>query len=109
MKIKFLEVNGHVAIDDRHSFRDATSGMVLETEGKPYIVIVGNNSKARVIIESKDMTLGANSVMHVNHPRPSPLDKAAHDLRILAGKIWMKIDRGEWKPEDGNAAVGVRG
>ena len=109
MKIKFQEVNGHVAIDDRYSFREATSGMIFETEGKQYIIIVGNNSRARILIESKEMTLESNSVMHVNHPKPTKLNVAAHDLRILAGKLWAMIDKNQWKPEAGNVAVGVRG
>ena len=109
MKINFSEVNGHVGIDDRYSFREATTGFTLETEGKPYIILVAENSSARLIIGSEQLTLPANSVMHINYPRPTPLKQAAKNLRLLSGKLWAMIDRKEWKPETGNSAVGVRG
>jgi hypothetical protein len=110
MRINFLEVSGHVAIDDRYSFQEATSGLAFETAGKQYIIIVGENSNARLVIGSETLSLGPKSVMHVNYPRPSLIAGAAHDLRILAGKIWTKFDQGEWKPQENtNAVVGVRG
>ena len=109
MKIRFMEVNGQVAVDDRHSFQEARTGMILETEGKPYIVLVGENSTARLIIESKNIFLGANSVMHVNHPHPSLMKGTAYDLKMIAGRIWAKFDKGDWELEDRNAVIGVRG
>ena len=109
MKIQFLQVTGHVAIDDKYSFQDARSGMKLETGGKPYLIVTGDNSSATLIIEAKTIFLGANSVLHVNYPRPCQMKGAGHDLKILVGKLWSMIANNEWKPEEGNSAVGVRG
>jgi hypothetical protein len=109
MKIQFLEVYGHVVVDDKHIQQTATSGMILDVMSKPYIILVGNNSKAHLRIESKEMWLNANSVLYTNHERPTQLQEAVHDVRMFMGKIWAKIDNNEWEPEAGNAAVGVRG
>jgi hypothetical protein len=111
MKIHFTEVSGKVGIDDKYSFQDAITGMTLETGGRPYIIMVGDNSSARLIIgtKSEEIHLGANSILHTNYARPCLLDRAAKDLRILSGKIWAKLDRNEWDPNQPNAVVGVRG
>jgi hypothetical protein len=109
MKIRFFQVTGNVAIDDKYSFRDARTGMVLETGGNPYLIVTGDNSFATLVIETKTISLGPNSAMHVNYPQPCQMRGTVHDLKIIVGKLWKMIDRHEWKPEQGNAAIGVRG
>lgn len=111
MKIRFLEVGGQVLLDDKYSCQEARTGLVMETGGKPYIILAGDNSFARMVIGSGSDTihLGANSVLHVNYPRPCLLDSVVHDVRLISGKLWAMIDKNQWKPEQYNHVVGVRG
>ena len=111
MRVHFVIVTGHVAIDDKVSFQDARSGMNVETGGRPHIIVTGDHSTASVMLGNgpEIVFIGANSALHVNYPRPSLIKSASKDLRYIVGKLWSKIYEDEWKPEEGNAVIGVRG
>lgn len=111
MRVHFEEVSGNVAIDDRISFTQATTGMDLETGGRPHIILTGDNSTARLRVgdRAEVFTLQANSVLHVHYPRPTLVQGAAKNLKLAAGWLWSKIDKGEWKPETWSGGGGIRG
>ncbi len=112
MLIHFVVVTGDVAVDDRVSFTQARSGMDLETGGRPHIILTGDHSTASFNVGDRPeiITLRANSVLHVHYPRPTLVESATQNLRLLAGKLWSKIDKGEWKPETwGSGGGGIRG
>jgi hypothetical protein len=110
MKIKFFDVTGNVAIDDRYSTQQATAGLVLDTSGRPYVIMVGDHSSAVLVIESRTLTLPANAFLYTPWTNPGRTHGLPGDLRLLIGRIWSKIDSGTLREDTiGNAVVGVRG
>jgi hypothetical protein len=109
MKVRFLEVSGHVGIDDKVNFRKAKTGMLLETSDKKQIIVTGEDSRARLLIGSKTINLDANSFLRLGWHRPRGWEKAKQDIRTVAGRLWAMIDDGEVQDDDSNVAVGVRG
>ena len=93
MKIEFFWVSGQVGIDDQHSFQEARTGMTLETESKPYIIVTGDNSHAQMLINSKEISITSNSVLHINWSRPAKYRRGgAYDsLKLISGRLWLKI------------------
>jgi hypothetical protein len=110
MKIHFLEVTGRVAIDDKTSMQDAVTGMVLDASAKPYLILTGDHGSARLIVESRTISLGPNSFLYTKWSRPGVIRDAHRDIRLLCGRLWAKIDSGAMHEDNiGSAVVGIRG
>ena len=108
MKIHFLEVTGRVAIDDKFSAQDATTGMNLETSGRPCVILTGDNSLARLVIESKTVDLGANTFLYSGFSRPRQVKGSLKEIRYVLGKLWSMIDGGTLREDDtSDAAVKI--
>jgi hypothetical protein len=109
MKIWFHEVHGEVSIDDRYTCAAAHVGTILDTSDKEYIIATGDNSTATFAIESKTITMPANSFLYTRWKQPGLIDRMGTQLRHVVGVIWSKIDNGEMTEESTNAVVGIRG
>jgi len=110
MKIHFHEVVGPVAFDDRYSTQEAYTGLELDADARPYVIMTGDHGSAVLIIESRTITLSANSFLYTKWSNPGRTQSAGTEIRQLIGRIWSKIDSGALREDTiGNAAVGIRG
>lgn len=112
--IKFVMVQGHVAVDDvKNGYRVmARNGLELADTGN-FLVATAQGSKAEILVGGKTLTLGPSSFMRISRDR-TWIDRHSsswsRDLKTFVGKIWHRISGDPRDPDPpANAAIGVRG